>query len=242
MSKPLYVMGDLHGQIGQLDRALELIEADGGAQAQMVSLGDLVDRGPDSRAVIETLLQGQKAGRDWIVLKGNHDRMLEWFLDDGRVHDPRVLSGVHWLHTRLGGDATLLSYGVTGAHRRPLIDLCEEARAMVPPAHKAFLASLPLWHRVDDVLCVHAGIAPGIPLADQSEDDLLWIRQPFLDHTDPHPFLVVHGHTALEAPAHYGNRVNLDSGAGYGRPLTVAVFEDGHIWTLTQQGRKPLQA
>jgi serine/threonine protein phosphatase 1 len=242
MSQPLYVIGDLHGQIAMLDTALERILADGGADAPLISLGDLVDRGPGSRAVIDTLLQGQASGRNWVVLKGNHDRMFHRFLEDGRIHDARIMSGASWLHQRLGGAATLASYGVTGLHRRPISDLAADARAAVPATHLQFLQSLPLCHQVGDLLFVHAGIAPGVALPDQAEDDLLWIRDPFLNHTPPHPFLVVHGHTALETPAHYGNRINLDSGAGYGRPLTIAVFEGGRVWTLEPDGRRPLQA
>lgn len=240
MTQSLYVLGDIHGQIGMLDTALERIAADGGADAPMISLGDLVDRGPGSRAVIDTLMQGQAAGRDWTVLKGNHDLMFQHFLEDGRIHDPRVLSGVDWLGPRLGGGATLASYGVVASENRDPQDMFQEARAAVPPAHLAFLRDMPLYHLRGDRLFVHAGIAPGVPLADQTEDDLLWIRGPFLDYTGAHPWLVVHGHTALDAPVHYGNRINLDSGAGYDRPMTVAVFEGGQVWTLHDDGRHPL--
>jgi serine/threonine protein phosphatase 1 len=242
MSQALYVIGDLHGQIAMLETALDRIAADGGADAPLISLGDLVDRGPDSRAVIDVLLQGQVSGRNWVVLKGNHDHMFHRFLEDGRIHDPQIKSGANWLHQRLGGAATLASYGVTGMHSRPISDLAADARAAVPDAHLTFLQGLPVAHRVGDLLFVHAGIAPHVALDDQTEDDLLWIRDPFLNHTQPHPFLVVHGHTALDAPAHYGNRINLDSGAGYGRPLTIAVFEGGRVWTLEPNGRHPLQA
>ncbi len=240
MTSPLYVIGDIHGEIAMLDTALNLIAADGGADAPLISLGDLVDRGPGSCAVIETLMQGQAAGRDWTVLKGNHDRMFQRYLEDGRIHDARVVSGVDWLNPRLGGDKTLVSYGVDAGAGRPAPQMLEDARAAVPAAHLAFLQAMPIFHQAAGMLFVHAGIAPGVPLPDQTEDDMLWIRGPFLDHTGAHPWLVVHGHTALDAPAHYGNRINLDSGAGYGRPLTVAVFEDGQVWTLGEGGRRSL--
>ncbi|MDX5401492.1 MAG: metallophosphoesterase [Rhodobacterales bacterium] len=240
MTQSLYVLGDIHGQIGMLDTALERIVADGGADAPLISLGDLVDRGPGSRAVIDTLMQGQAAGRDLTVLKGNHDLLFQRFLEDGRIHDPRVLSGVDWLNPRLGGRATLASYGVAADDGRDPADILQEARSAVPPDHLAFLRDMPLHHERDGKLFVHAGIAPGVPLADQTEDDLLWIRGPFLNHTGAHPWLVVHGHMALDAPAHYGNRINLDSGAGYDRPMTVAVFEGGQVWTLHDDGRHPL--
>lgn len=240
MTSPLYVIGDIHGEIAMLDTALDRIAADGGAGAPMIGLGDLVDRGSGSRAVIETLMQGQAAGRDWTVLKGNHDRMFQRYLEDGRVHDARVVSGVDWLNPRLGGDKTLNAYGVDADPARPASQVLEEARAAVPAAHLSFLQAMPVFHQAQGMLFVHAGILPGVPLADQTEDDLLWIRGPFLEHTGAHPWLVVHGHTALEAPVHCGNRINLDSGAGYGRPLTVAVFEGGHVWTLEPDGRRPL--
>lgn len=242
MTQPLYVIGDIHGEIAMLDTALDRIAADGGADAPLISLGDLVDRGAGSPAVIDTLMQGQAAGRDWTVLKGNHDRMFHRYLEDGRITDPRIVSNVDWFSTRLGGRDTLAAYGVDARPDRDPADLLAEARAAVPPAHLAFLQGLPLSLTRDGIFFAHAGIAPGVPLDQQAEDDLLWIRGPFLDYTDPHPLLIVHGHTALDAPAHYGNRINLDSGAGYGRPLTVAVFEDGRVWTLQADGRHPLTA
>ena len=112
MSNPTYAIGDIHGQIHELDRALALITADGGLDANIVFLGDYTDRGPDSRAVFETLIEGKDAGRNWTFLKGNHDRMFEWFMDEPLRHDPYLNVELYWLHKRLGGDTTLESYGV----------------------------------------------------------------------------------------------------------------------------------
>lgn len=235
----IYAIGDIHGDLAQLDTALERIAADGGSDAKLVVLGDLVDRGADSRGVIDTLLQGIGAGRDWTVIRGNHDRMFLNFLETGVVDDANIKSGVPWTHQRLGGPATLASYGVV-FDDRPLADIQAEAAQAVPPAHLEFLHTQPLHHQAGELLFVHAGIRPGVALSDQVENDLIWIRDGFLDDARRHPWLVVHGHTALDAPAHMGNRVNLDSGAGYGRPLTTAVFEDGAVWTLGPNGRVPL--
>ena len=88
---------------------------------------------------------------------------------------------------------------------------------------------------------MHAGIRPGLALADQVEDDLIWIRDPFLTSPDPHPWIVVHGHTALKTATHFGNRIDLDSGAGYGRPLSVAAFDGDGVFLLTERGREPLR-
>lgn len=239
---PIYAIGDIHGQSGFLDQALHWIEADGGCDARIVFLGDLVDRGPDPGGVLDRLIDGQARGRDWTVIRGNHDRMFSRFLADGRVYDDQVKSGLPWLHPRLGGAQTLSAYGVENAAERPLEDVLTEARAAVPSAHRAFVDSLPLHHEADALLFVHAGIRPDVALAEQVEDDLLWIRAEFLDHRAPHPWLVVHGHTALDHPQHHGNRVNLDGGAGYGRPIYPAVFEAGVCWLLSEAGRTPLRA
>lgn len=237
---PTYAIGDIHGQIDMLETALARIEADGGRDASIVFIGDLVDRGPGSAQVIDRLMQGQAQGRDWTVLCGNHDDLFVGFLDRGINLDPRVLSGAPWTGPRLGGLATLASYGM-GDLERPFEALLEEARAVVPAAHLAFLKGLPTHHERGGLLFVHAGIRPGLALQDQARDDLLWIRGDFLNDPRPHPWLVVHGHSAVEIAEHRGNRVNLDSGAGYGRPITAAVFEGDQVWVLDGFGRAPLR-
>lgn len=237
MTDAIYAIPDIHGQAAALDEALARIFADGGADARIVFLGDLVDRGPDSRGVIDRLMGAQAAGRAWTVLRGNHDQMFVDYLDRGCQHFPQVGSGLGWLDPRLGGAATLASYGVTAQeagqnHTR--------ARARVPRAHRDWLANLPLWHEAGELLFVHAGLRPGRPLCQQTADDLMWIRRGFLEHRQRHPWLVVHGHTALDWPQHFGNRIDLDGGAGYGRPLWPAVFHGSTCWLLDGTGRSPL--
>ena len=114
------------------------------------------------------------------------------------------------------------------------------AASAVPAAHLDFIDALPLWHQTDDLLFVHAGLRPGIALEEQREDDLIWIREGFVDSDFDFGRLVVHGHTALDHPQHFGNRIDLDGGAGYGRPLIPAVFEGRDCWLLTERGRVPL--
>lgn len=239
-----YAIGDIHGQLELLRAAHDWIEADraraGDPDAPVVHLGDLVDRGPDSAGVIEFLLRGRAAGRNWVVLKGNHDRMLARFLDDPKTRDPGLRAHLSYLHPAIGGAETLEAYGVHAAANRPVAKVHADALAAVPDTHRAFLASLPAYHQRGTVLFVHAGIRPGVPLAEQTETDLAWIRAPFLDHPGPHPWLVVHGHTAIEEPRHYGHRVNIDSRAAYGGPLTAVVIEEHAVFVLGPDGRRPL--
>lgn len=241
MTRPLYAIGDIHGQKTMLEDALARIDRDGGGAASVVFVGDYVDRGPDSAGVIETLVQGRAGGRDWVCLKGNHDRLFEWFIDPvGPKADPHLLVGYHWFHDRIGGAETIGSYGVDLPERIRTYELARQVRAAVPDSHADFLRGLKLTHREGGLMFVHAGIRPGVPLDAQDEEDLVWIRDPFLDDPRDHGALIVHGHTALDHPQHHGNRVNLDGGAGYGRPLVPAVFEDGQAWLLTETGRQPL--
>ena len=240
MTEPLYAIGDIHGQLGELERVLRLIETDGGPQARIVFLGDYTDRGPDSRRVIDLLIDGQTSARNWHCIKGNHDRMFSWFMQEYPRHEAHLPVELYWLHSRLGGDTTLASYGVDFTERSRMLDVHERAREAVPPAHLAFLEALPLTFETETLFFAHAGIRPGVALSDQSEHDLLWIRQEFHAADQPHPKLVVHGHTPVEVATHYGNRINLDSGAGYGKPLSVAVFEDNACFTLGSEGRRPL--
>ena len=264
MAGPIYAVGDIHGYADKLDRALGLIEADGGPEARVVFLGDYPDRGPDSRGVLDRLIEGRAAGRDWVCLKGNHDRMFFRFLTEGLEHDDNIKSGLSWMNSRLGGPSTLASYGLPqgegGAFllegnggretlssydlrgdELSLQELVIRARETVPQAHRDFLAHLPAWHEEGELLFVHAGIRPGVALEEQVEDDLVWIREGWLEDTRDHGWLVVHGHTALDAPEHCGNRVNLDGGAGHGRPLVPAVFEGRECWLLSEAGRVPLR-
>jgi len=240
MTQPLYAIGDIHGQITELHRALALIEADGGPDAPVVFLGDYIDRGPDSRAVIDALIDGHAQGRNWTFLKGNHDRMFCWFMEETPRHEDYLPVELNWLHPRLGGDTTLASYGVEFTPRTRAKKVHRLAREAVPRAHIDFLEAMPLTFETDDLFFVHAGILPGLPFHQQIEHDLLWIRQEFHNDTRMHPKLVVHGHTPVEKATHFGNRINLDTGAGFGKPVTAAVFEGADCWTLSETGRTAL--
>jgi serine/threonine protein phosphatase 1 len=236
-TQPLYAVGDIHGQLGELERALALIEADGGAEAPIVFLGDLVDRGPDSCGVMERIIDGIEAGRPWTVVKGNHDEMFERFLTMNTLDHHRILSGVNWFADRLGGRETLISYGVNIDALKTPEAILAAARGAVPAGHLHFLQTLPTHYANGDLLFVHAGIRPGVRWEEQDPEDFLWIREPFLSHRDPFPWLVVHGHTPSDYPSRHPNRINLDGGAGYGRPLVPAIFEGNDVWLLEASGR-----
>jgi serine/threonine protein phosphatase 1 len=164
---------------------------------------------------------------------GNHDRYMRNFLNGTGIQYPEYLD---WLDPRIGGEATLASYGVDAGARRRQDEIRADALKAIPKAHIDFLDQLALLHVTDDQIFVHAGIRPGVPLERQTEHDLIWIRDGFLEHTEDFGRLVVHGHTALKKPQHHGNRLNLDSGAGYGRPLTAARLEGRNAWMLTHSG------
>jgi serine/threonine protein phosphatase 1 len=238
----LYAIGDIHGQLDLLHRAHDLIAADRARHGPgpVVHVGDLVDRGPDSRGVIDALMAGLERGEDWVVLKGNHDRMFWRFLRDPSELEPGLRSDLSWLHPRLGGADTLRSYGVANAADRPVAAVHAEAREGVPKAHLDFIAALPSLHIAGDCAFVHAGVRPGVALDLQTETDLIWLREPFLSETASHGPLIVHGHTAIDRPRHYGNRLNLDSGAAYGGPLSAVVVEGREAALLTPNGRKRL--
>ncbi len=238
-----YAIGDIHGHLALLQGVHALIGQDMARHgpAPIVHVGDLVDRGPDSRGVLDHLMHGMAQGQDWIVLKGNHDRMFTRFLRDPAEAEPGLRADLSWLHPRLGGTETLGSYGVRAAGDRPVAKVHADALAAVPPSHRAFIENLPALHQIGDVLFVHAGIRPGIAVQAQTETDLVWIREPFLSQTASHGPLIVHGHTAIATPTHYGNRVNIDSSAAYGGPLSAIVVEGGDVFLLTTEGRRALR-
>lgn len=239
-----YAIGDIHGHLDLLRVAHARIMADRSATGDLTSpvihVGDLVDRGPDSPGVIDFLRDGIAAGEPWIVLKGNHDRMFSLFLNDPPQRDPKLRTDLSWLHPRLGGGPTLAAYGVHAPTDRAEATVHRDALAAVPSAHRDFLEQLPLMHRHGEALFVHAGIRPGIPLDRQAEDDLTWIRHDFLDDPRDHGMLVVHGHTAIDRATHHGNRLNIDSSAAYGGPVSAVVIEGRKAWLLGPQGREAL--
>ncbi|HEY5105865.1 MAG TPA: metallophosphoesterase family protein [Caulobacteraceae bacterium] len=231
-SQATYAIGDVHGRADLLETAIALIEAHAaGRAARMIFLGDYVDRGPQSRAVVERLMGLQKDGRA-ICLKGNHeDLMVAALTDVGGAALAR------W--RRCGGQETLRAYGVDGA-----ID----PGAAVPRDHLRWLAGLPLTTADDHRIYVHAGLAPRTAFRDQSEDVCLWIREAFL-RAGPRDFdrHIVHGHTPLWAgkpdpglPELLAHRTNLDTGAFATGRLTIGVFDPaqagGPIELLTAIG------
>ncbi len=201
-----YAIGDIHGRLDLLRQAALKIAAHAGGRAhRIVCLGDYVDRGPDSRGVIEFLMRETAAGR-CICLKGNHEAMM--------LEALRGQQMAFWL--RNGGEETLASYG-----------------GEVPRAHLDWLETLPVTLVEADRIYVHAGLRPGRPLAEQDEDSCLWIRERFLRAPAADlPGHVVHGHTphhadkpAPELPERLAHRTNLDTGAFATGVLVVGVFE-----------------
>lgn len=233
----VYAIGDIHGHLDKLRHVHDLIAADGGRDAQIVHLGDLIDRGPESRGVIEFLMQGQADGRDWIVLKGNHDRQLPRFLEDPRWIDPMAAQQLPWTERdNSGAEATLASYGVPDALNRDLDKVHAKAVANVPRDHARWIDGLPAWHLTPLALFVHGGVRPGVDLCAQTEDDMLWLRRPFLDDTRDHGVLVVHGHSPVQRIDHKPNRLAIDTNAGGGGPLSVVRIDDDGVWILTENG------
>ena len=226
----LYVIGDIHGRADLLDRMSAGIARDLNSRpiddALTVTLGDYIDRGPDSRGVLDRLARNPFA-TDYVALRGNHEALLETFLRDPATAD-------HW--RRLGGLETLHSYGVDVGPLMRGRNYETAARALLaamPPEHFDFLASLCGPLTVGRYFLCHAGVRPGVPLERQSEDDLLWIRDEFLDSKTDFGKIVVHGHTPTEEPEHLPNRINVDTGAFMTGRLTCAVLEGAQVRFLS---------
>jgi serine/threonine protein phosphatase 1 len=202
----VYAIGDIHGSLQKLRDLIAHCEryADG-RPATFVFLGDYIDRGPDSAGVVDTVMDLQSRLKDRVIaLKGNHEAVAIEVINGKTAADL-------WL--REGGAATLRSYGVGSARE-------------LPSEHVAWLRSLPLRYDDGCRFFVHAGIDPDKPLDGQSGRDLIWIREPFLSDPRDHGRLIVHGHTPLATgvPDLRSNRLNLDTGAVFGGPLTAAAF------------------
>jgi len=218
----VYAVGDIHGRCDLLQALLEQVWTDA-AQTEcantLVFLGDYIDRGPQSREVIDLLLGLPRPGWEFVMLRGNHEQMALAFCEDAAVYRT-------WRD--YGGAQTLASYGV----RPPAFDSAEEftkARevfvGMLPLSHRDFLMALPYSHAVGDYLFVHAGIRPGIPLDAQAPDDMMWIRDDFLSSGRMWGKVVVHGHSPSERPVVRKNRIGIDTGAYATGCLTALVLE-----------------
>jgi len=210
----------------------------------VVHIGDYVDRGPKSNHVIEHLIQGASAGAPWIFLRGNHDRMMQFAIDADPREDPGLRKDLYWCHPRLGGLTTIASYGVKVPRvlkrQKDALPLLAQLKANCPDSHKAFLIGLQNSYETDDCFFAHAGVNPERGLDDQVEDDLIWIRDPFLKHPGDFDKLIIHGHTPCEQLEHSGNRVNIDTGAAYGYPLSTIGIEGREVFEVTPDGRKAI--
>lgn len=235
-----YVVGDIHGRLDLLDELLSKIVTDLGERparkALFVFVGDLIDRGPKSAQVIDRLRTYSRSGVRTLFLLGNHEEVLL-----------RVLKGdsalfASWL--QFGGLATLESYGIDPAAARSFSpeELLIAMRRAIPKAHADFLASFGDTCRFGDYLLVHAGIRPGVALREQSQSDLRWIREPFLQDESDHGFVVVHGHTIRSKVDVQANRIGIDTGAYRTGVLTALAIEGSRTWILDTRGKEGLRS
>ncbi len=217
---PIYAIGDVHGCLAELQQAEGRIAEDirrTGRSGLVVLLGDYIDRGPSSFQVVEHLQKPSELGLRRLALCGNHDDIFSRF-----ILQPELYS--EWLG--LGGEQTLLSYGVDiqhiGSRRRgKAAELKDVLADAVPESHKQFLANLPVCLKVGKLVFVHAGLRPRVSLGDQDDEDLMWIREPFLSQGPGQPLLVIHGHTPQLQPDLGPGRIGIDTGAYYTGKLTV---------------------
>jgi len=225
LGRRVYAVGDVHGRADLLIKLLEQLRADALAgeyegRPILIFLGDYIDRGFQSKEVISILLSNAVSPFETYFLKGNHEQAMLQFLGDPGI-------GPRW--AEYGGAETLVSYGVQPPRTRTSLDEWIQASAglqeALPTEHLHFLKSLELSVRVGDYVFVHAGVRPGVPLDQQSEHDLLWIREDFLNDRRHLGAVIVHGHTPITQPYRDARRIGLDTGAYLSGKLTAARFE-----------------
>ncbi|OSZ68504.1 serine/threonine protein phosphatase [Sphingomonas sp. IBVSS2] len=225
----IYAVGDIHGRLDLLDALLTRIDIDSqarpAAEEQVIFLGDLIDRGPQSAQVVERLIEVSKR-RPVRFLLGNHEEVFLLAV----AGDAEALR----FFTRIGGKETILSYGITPEEYDALDydELMEALQAAVPQEHIAFLNSFEDMICVGDYAFVHAGIRPEVPLDSQKVKDLRWIRRDFLDHTARLERVVVYGHTISEDVDWGPNRIGIDTGAYASNRLTALGLQEGERWLL----------
>jgi serine/threonine protein phosphatase 1 len=221
----LYAIGDVHGRDDLLGAMHEKITADlrdrPTGDYRIIHLGDYVDRGPHSAAVIERLVRLKAEDNRAVFLRGNHEELLLDFL-----HDP-VGGGPTFFNN--GGLATLASYGLSLDRwffaNRHLIDAADRFARALPANHRDFIEGLGTSVQFGDFFFCHAGVKPGVPLDRQSEEDLTWIRKPFLESDEDFGAVVVQGHTPGPRPDVRPNRIGIDTGAVFSGVLTCVAIE-----------------
>ncbi|HVN84072.1 MAG TPA: metallophosphoesterase family protein [Candidatus Binatia bacterium] len=214
MSTRTFVVGDIHGCLDEVDALLDGLSATAGDR--IVFLGDYVDRGPASKAVIDRLIRLQREGPQCVFLRGNHEDMFLAYMGmDGHYGDAFLVNG---------GRATLRSYD---------LETCDGAAVAqrIPSAHIEFLRALRDYEIAGDFLCVHAGINPLRPLEKQSSEDLLWIREEFIRNRHPLPYIVLFGHTPhRDVPTNLlPYKIGLDTGLVYSNKLSCLELESGEL-------------
>jgi serine/threonine protein phosphatase 1 len=222
----IYAVGDIHGMSALLLGMLNVICADA-AQAEreaertiIVLCGDYIDRGPDSAGVLSILSALSLAGIELVALRGNHEDMLQRFMEQPERF------GAQWISN--GGDQTLRSYEIAIPAGSPE-SLREARQAMarrMPMSHFGFLAELKSSFTLGDYFFCHAGARPSIPLTEQSERDLLWIGKDFISADNGFEKVIVHGHHATAEPVIAKHRIGVDTGAYATGRLTTAVLEN----------------
>lgn len=227
----VYAIGDIHGCAALFDQLLDQIADDDAARpaarTTIILLGDLVDRGPDSRGVVERAmaLEAERGDRfRWLV--GNHEEVFLKSLGG----DPQLVR----YFVRIGGEPTILSYGIDREAYRAMDfdELAEVWPRLVPVDHARFLDAGEDRIIIGDYLFVHAGIRPGVAVAAQQVSDLRWIREDFMGSSEEHSHVVVHGHTIREGPEDMGNRIGIDTGAYASGCLTAVGLEGTRRWYL----------
>jgi len=230
----IYAIGDVHGRFDLLQQLVAQVEADdaerGPAETHVVLLGDLIDRGPQSREVIDYFLKGAPGFAEWHFVQGNHEEMLLRMVDEpDSSYLPQFL--------RYGGRETFESYGAP----QIVLDMPDRYAPdtlpfYVPEGHRAFMRTMHDGVQFGDYFFTHAGIRPGVPLAEQDRQDLRWIRRDFLDSNADHGVVVVHGHTVLEEVEIRPNRIGIDTGAYATGRLTALGLEGTERWFIQTEG------